>query len=656
MIRDKAKDHDQRQRQRIMIRGKGKGSRSEARQRITIRGKAMNQQEYEILRAVYCDHISDIEGLSKATGHSDVPVNRAVRNLIQEGYLTSSMQLTARAKKEFVNNAPKNAIILAAGFGMRMVPINLTAPKGLLEVAGEPLIERLIKQLHRVGIQDITVIIGFMKEKFRYLTDRYGVNLVENDEFASKNNLYSLALAADRISNTYIIPSDIWCDSNPFSETEMYSWYMVSDIVENDSYVRADRNMKLHFIPKDSGGNAMIGIAYILEKDAAFIRGRIRELTRNKRHDDDFWEIVLYDHGKILLPGKMVHGSEVVEIDTYEQLRDLDGQSNQLRSDALDVIAKVFKTTTEQIVDIAVLKKGMTNRSFLFSVNDEKYIMRIPGEGTDQLIDRREEAQVYEAISGRGLCDDPAYINPENGYKITRFLEGVRTADPYNVRDLEQCMRKLRQFHEMQLKVGHTFDIFEKIEYYESLWQGQPSVYRDYIRTKANVLSLRGFIEAQPRQWCLTHIDAVPDNFLFCYKKPVPDDISPETAETQLIRSSSDSRTSGYEQELQLTDWEYAGMQDPHVDIAMFSIYSGYDKRQIDRLINIYFEGNCDPAVRAKIYCYVAACGLLWSNWCEYKRWLSIEFGEYSVSQYKYARNFYKHALKAIEACQNSDI
>lgn len=79
----------------------------------------------------------------------------------------------------YKNKTPKRAIILATGFGMRMVPINTEMPKGLLEVNGEPLIERIIKQLHEVGIQEIYVIVGFMKEKYEYLMDEYGVDLVD---------------------------------------------------------------------------------------------------------------------------------------------------------------------------------------------------------------------------------------------------------------------------------------------------------------------------------------------------------------------------------------------------------------------------------------------------------------------------------------------
>ena len=249
----------------------------------------------------------------------------------------------------------------------------------------------------------------------------------------------------------------------------------------------------------------------------------------------------------------------------------------------------------------------------------------VPGEGTDQLINRQQEAEVFRAISGRGLCDDPVYLSPENGYKITAFLDGVRTCNPDSEEDLKRCMAKLRSFHRMRLKVPHTFDIFSQIEFYESLWDGNPSIYRDYQKTRNNVMSLKPFIEGLEKDCCLTHIDAVPDNFLF---------YTPE-GET--------------EEQLQLTDWEYSGMQDPHVDIAMFCIYSLYNKQQCDRLIDIYFEEQCDRMTRAKIYAYISMCGLLWSNWCEFKRKYGVEFGEYSLRQYRYAKEYYRYAMELTE-------
>ena len=78
-------------------------------------------------------------------------------------YIEDSGSVTEKVKILYRRRKPRQAIILAAGFGMRMVPINTEMPKGFLEVYGEPLIERIIKQLHEVVIKEIYVVVGFMK-------------------------------------------------------------------------------------------------------------------------------------------------------------------------------------------------------------------------------------------------------------------------------------------------------------------------------------------------------------------------------------------------------------------------------------------------------------------------------------------------------------
>ena len=519
-----------------------------------------------------------------------------------------------------------NGIILAAGFGMRMVPINTMYTKGMLEVKGEPLVERLVCQMRDAGISDITIVVGFMKETYEYLIDKYGVRLIVNPSYTDKNNIYSLYLARKALNNTYIAPCDVWCRENPFISSDENSWYMISDQVVDESIFTLDNKREITVSSLRKAGNGMIGIAHLDPYDSELLCKNMEKLLFTEEGNSLFWEDALIDGCCFALPPRIVSADDAFEINTYEQLRSLDLNSTHLKSDAIEVIAKELNVEETEITNISVLKKGMTNRSFMFTVHGSKYIMRIPGEGTDQLINRKQEADVFAAISGLGLCDDPVYLNPNNGYKITKYLEGVRCCDPEDVSDLKRCMKKLRDFHKLDLKVDHTFDIFGQIDFYESLWGGSPSAYKDYVQTKENVMSLRLFLDSLDKDWCLTHIDAVPDNFLFYTVNNDP------------------------EEQLQLTDWEYSGMQDPHVDIAMFCIYSLYQKDQCDQLIDIYFDNCCDDKTRTKIYCYIASCGLLWSNWCEYKRKLGVEFGEYSLRQYRYAKEFYRYAAERMEA------
>ena len=292
------------------------------------------------------------------------------------------------------------------------------------------------------------------------------------------------------------------------------------------------------------------------------------------------------------------------------------------------IICKVFGCKEEDITKIETLKKGMTNRSYVFTINNKKYILRIPGEGTEKLINRKEEAEVYGIIKGKKICDELFYINADTGLKISAYVDNSRCCDSYNKTDLQKCMKKLKDFHNLKLQVGHFFDIYEKIDFYESLWT-EKSMFEDYEITKKNVLSLKAFIDSCKPDFTLAHIDAIPDNFLF-------------------------SKDKFGNEEIQLIDWEYAGMQDPHVDIAMFYIYSLYkEQKYLDQLIDIYFEGKCEKKNRIKVYCYVALCGLLWSNWCEYKRQLGVEFGDYALMQYKYAKDFYLIAAEEIKNLEN---
>lgn len=294
-------------------------------------------------------------------------------------------------------------------------------------------------------------------------------------------------------------------------------------------------------------------------------------------------------------------------------------EGNILETINTKLIAKALGCEQTEIKELTVIKKGMTNRSYLFTWKGERYIMRIPGEGTDKMIVREQEYNVYQQIAPLNICDDIKYINPDNGYKITVFWEDARECDPFQEEDVRACMNVLKKFHENELQVAHYFDIFERIEFYENLWQ-LPSCYEDYEVTKANIMSLKEHLKTYPKTLKLTHIDANHDNFLFI----------------------------NADQEIRLIDWEYAAMQDPHVDIAMFAIYAMYDRAQVERLIDLYFDGDCEKQIRLKIYAYIAMCGLLWSNWCEYKQQLGVGFGEYALKQYAYAKDYFQIFMNGI--------
>lgn len=574
----------------------------------------MNIKEIEVLKKIKSG-VSQRE-LAEQLSVSLGKVNQIVSKLKQEKFIDENNNITLKTRNYFKKHHPQNAVILAAGYGMRMVPINTEEPKGLLEVKGETLIERLIKQLHEVGVQDIKVVVGFMKEHYEFLIDKYNVKLVVNSHYKDWNNVYSLFLVKDDISDTYILPCDVWFEENPFSTIEDESWYLFGEEQVPGSNWQVKNNEKVRF--NSSKGNKMIGLAYLNEMQGKNISKLLEKSIEEKQYTS-FWEDVLENKKNFLLKGKLISDNSHAEINSYEQLLDLDSGSTHLKNDAIEIIEDILKVNKKDIHNIHTLKKGMTNRSFIFTVNNKRYIMRIPGEGTDKLIDRKEEYDVYQRVKKEPYTETILYLNPDSGYKISEFLENTRNSDANNIQDVKKSMSVLRKFHSQNYQVDHTFDLWKQIDFYESL-RKIASAYRDYEEIKDWVLKLKPFIEDNVTKWSLCHIDANYDNFLI------------------------DQNNNVF-----LIDWEYAGMQDPDLDIAMYAIYAGYTKEKIDQLINIYYENKVSENIRYKIYAYVAVGGLLWSNWCEYKQSLGLDFGEYSLAQYRYAKEYSKLVLNYLE-------
>ena len=128
----------------------------------------MNKQELDLLNIMKKEAYVNQRQLSEASGYSLGKVNTSLAELVKAGYLNADYRLTEQAKELFTENRPNQAVILAAGAGMRMIPINTEVSKGMLEVRGETLVERLIKQLKEKGISsNIDDLVSDLKDRDR---------------------------------------------------------------------------------------------------------------------------------------------------------------------------------------------------------------------------------------------------------------------------------------------------------------------------------------------------------------------------------------------------------------------------------------------------------------------------------------------------------
>ena len=558
-------------------------------------------------------------------------VNALLSEAKSAGLLNEDATLTPAGQKYLEPFRVDGAVILAAGFGSRFVPLTYERPKGLLKVNGERMIERQIRQLREVGITDITLVVGYLKEAFEYLIDLYGVKLLYNPDFSTMNNISSVYHAASLFEgrNMYLLSSDNWMRENLFHTYEPGSWYAAVHVSGETREWVLHYNKKEVITGVEVGGrdaDVMYGPVYLSRAFSAALLPALKEAYRTPGKEQYYWENVYLD----LLAAKkapplsvnLQPDGVIYEFENLEELRAFDASyRDHSDSKAMALISEVFQVPESQITGIECLKAGMTNRSFLFRIKGKAYICRIPGEGTEKLIDRRAEGESYRAIAPLGLAEELIYFNPENGYKISVYYEDARSADPESEADLRACMEVLKKLHRAPCRVSQRFDLGERIAFYESLCLEKGEIpFLDYAEVREKMNRLLSWIHGLQRPETLSHIDPVYANFLF-------------TGEG-----------------IRLIDWEYAGMADPLIDFAMATIYAEKDFAYAKRLLDYY--GDTDvPRERAEqlVIAYMALGGFLWALWAVYKEALGVSFGTYPLTQYRYAKEGYAHLAKSVK-------
>ncbi|WP_367566845.1 phosphotransferase [Lacrimispora sp.] len=583
--------------------------------------------------------------LSKELSVSLGTVNNLMKECIEKNYFViesknDSYTLLPAGQALLDRHKVDGALIIAAGFGSRFVPLTFETPKGLLEVIGERMIERQIRQLHEVGITDITIVVGYLKEKFEYLIDKYHVKLLYNPEYSHKNTLTTIYHAREvlRGRNMYVLSSDNWMRHNMYHAYEGGAWYSSSYMEGETSEWCLDYNKKGRILNVSVGGCdqwVMYGPVFFSKSFSEQFLPVLEAYYNLPGTEPFYWENVFMEmlsgeaarklpqlpeanlEPEMFINRRPAH--EVYEFENLEELRRFDIKYQHTSDNqAMKLISQVFHVKESEITEIQCLKSGMTNKSFLFKIKDCRYICRIPGPGTDLLINRKEEKAVYDALAGYGISENVIYFDGETGYKISEFYEGAHNADPHNQEEIALCMDIVRKLHQSGLKVDHSFDIRERIDFYENLCMTYgDTLFEDYNHVRKQMVELLDKLDSLNHEKVLSHIDPNVDNLL--------------------ILPSGDIR---------LIDWEYAGMCDPLMDISMCAIYSYYTQEETDGLMEIYLKRKPTGEERFTVYAYMALGGFLWALWAVYKASLGEEFGEYTIIMYRYAKNYYKKCME----------
>lgn len=127
--------------------------------------------------------------------------------------------------------------------------------------------------------------------------------------------------------------------------------------MDKNSDVRVNRKWELVRSEGEETGNRMIGITYLLEEQSKIVQKQLERFDKISSYNESFWEIALYESNRMVVQARVVNAKRYVEINTYEQLRELDEDSNTLNTDIMNIIVQALDVKITNITDIIVLKK-----------------------------------------------------------------------------------------------------------------------------------------------------------------------------------------------------------------------------------------------------------------------------------------------------------
>lgn len=323
----------------------------------------------------------------------------------------------------------------------------------------------------------------------------------------------------------------------------------------------------------------------------------------------------------ILSDKKLIGFSFKVKKNKYKYMIEKDllfDSSKIISGESISSIKEVIETQLEDGKNIKIhgIYKlgGLTNNNYLVKYNKKKKVVfRLPGEGSNKLINRYDEALNMEAALIAGIDAEVLYFDSELGIKITKYIENSQTlsTESFNKdKILRKTAKLLKNLHHQNIDMPVHFDVYGKIDYYENLIKSEVDVpFKDYERIRTIVFDLRNEIN---ELYTFSHNDPLPENFILSKDK------------------------------LTLIDWEYAGMNHPYWDVAAVIVETKFKKSKELKFIEYYFDRKPSQGELRQIQIQKILIDFLWSLWGVYFSMKGKDYMQYALDRYEYC-------LKSIE-------
>ena len=529
-------------------------------------------------------------------------VNRYIRELKEKEYIREDYRVSAKGTRALEPYRAKKAIIMAAGFGSRMVPVTLVTPKPLVKVNGTRIIDTIIDALLEKGIEDITIVRGYLKHKFNELLVKYPMlKFVDNDLYNEANNIYSMYLVKDRLQNAYVFDGDLFLYNRDIIENYHYtSNFCAFRTAKSDDWcfdTKGDRI--LSFVRGGENTWQETPISYWSREDGKRLEEDIERVFYMPGGKELLWENVpltkCVSHYDIRIR-KCVR-VDTMEIDTFNELCDLDPSYRNYSGPKLNIEKATVKNICEtlnckesDIHGIEFMKIGLTNVSFKFSVNGVNYVYRKPGDNTKKFINRLSEVYSEDVAKRLGLDNTVEHID-ETGWKLSRYVENSTQINPYDIDDQKRAMAFIRKLHEAKIVSPYDFDYIKETKRFVDMFKKEESVdFTPYEEIHQRMVKLDDDLKKKGYGKVLCHNDYWFWNIL------------------------KDDR--GH---LTLLDWEYSGNAYPASDVAYFVSSLNYDLNDYLKLAEIYEEHELNEEEKWYYTAVLAIVMWYWFVWALFK-------------------------------------
>lgn len=259
----------------------------------------------------------------------------------------------------------------------------------------------------------------------------------------------------------------------------------------------------------------------------------------------------------------------------------------------LPLIADLLKTVLgrDDYTDIARMG-GLTNHTYHVTFADGgEYVVRIPGEGTEEMIVRSDEEKSTRLACELGVDAKMLYFG-KDGSKVTEYLKNAETMSAETLKDpvrIAQVADVFNVMHSCGKDTGVPFEVFDMAAGYEKIIADMNvPMFDDYADSKAKVMAIKAEIDASKE------IKKVP-----CHNDPL--------CENWVVS----------EGKMYLIDWEYAGMNDGMWDIADVSIEANYGDEQDALLLEKYLKRTPTLADKKHFLASKLYVDFLWTLWAK---------------------------------------